>query len=354
MEEQLIFTDLFAGNPPAYEKAIANLAIDKSTAIPITPNRSKQFTFIDLFAGIGGFRKGLEALGGKCVFTCEKDKHAIDTYKANFDCSDHIIHNDITKLKGSDIPQYDILCAGFPCQSFSMAGFRKNKKTGLEVESKGALFFDLVRIIKETKPKAFILENVKNLLNHDKGNTFKAIKNTIENDLCYNIQYRVINSKHFVPQARERIFIIGFRDRNDFDFSKLQLPNSIFTLKEALEKNPNERYTLTDKGWNMAKAHKERHKLKGHGFGYRLLDINKPCLTLVATYSNPGSLYIQQKDRNPRRLTPLEYSRLMGFNSMNGNSFEFPENNNSAYKQFGNAVVPQVVEWIGRGIVEFI
>lgn len=311
------------------------------------------FKFIDLFAGIGGFRIGLEKCGGKCVFSCEKDINAITTYKANFDCSNHIIHNDITKLKGGEIPEYDILCAGFPCQSFSMASYRKNKKSGLEVNGKGALFFDLARIIGETRPKVFILENVKNLLNHDKGNTFKIIKDILENQLNYNIQYRVINSKYFVPQARERIFIVGFKNKNGFDFNKLELPNNNYILKDILDKRPNDKYTLTDKFWEIAQKHKEKHKKLGHGFGYRFLNINKPCLTLLSTYYAPASLFIEQENKNPRRLTPLECSKIMGFN-FNNNLFKLPSNDILAYKQLGNAVVPQIIEWIGREIVKFI
>ena len=312
------------------------------------------FTFIDLFSGIGGFRKGLESCGGTCVFSCEKDKKAIETYKANFDCSNHIIHNDITKLNSIDIPPYDVLCAGFPCQSFSMAGMRKNKKTGLEVEGKGTLFFELARIIEETQPKAFILENVKNLLHHDKGKTFITIKNVLENKLNYNIQYRIINSKYFVPQARERIFIIGFREKNNFDFNSLELPKEEYKLKDILEDNVDKSYTLTDNFWQIAKNHKEKHKLNGNGFGYRLLDINKPCLTLLATYDIPASIFIPQENDKPRKLTPLECSKIMGFNFQQSKHFKQIVENKYAYKQFGNAVVPQIVEWIGREIIKYI
>lgn len=315
---------------------------------------SKQFTFIDLFSGIGGFRKGLEACGGKCVFSCEKDKYAVETYKINFDCSNHIIHNDITTLTGNNIPKYDILCAGFPCQSFSIAGYRKNKKTGLEVEGKGTLFFELARIIRETQPKAFILENVKNLLNHDRGNTFRIIKSILEYDLKYNIQYKVINTKHFVPQARERIFIIGFKDKNDFDINKLQLPNHEYILKDVLETNVDKEFTLDDNYWKIAQNHKAKHKAKGHGFGYRILDINKPCLTLLATYDVPASLFIAQENSNPRKLTPLECSRIMGFNFNQNKEFIFNLPKNRIYKQLGNAVVPQIIEFLGKEIIKFI
>jgi len=317
-----------------------------------------QFTFIDLFSGIGGFRMGLEACGGKCVFSCEKDKYAINTYKANFDCSDHIIHNDITKLDGSEIPSYDVLCAGFPCQSFSIAiQGRKDIPNGLNVKGKGTLFFELARIIKETQPKCFILENVKNLLRHDGGNTFKVIRNILENELGYNIQYRVINSKHFVPQARERIFIVGFKEKNSFDFNKLELPNKEYKLKDILETNIiNDTYTLSDRRWSTLQRRKEKYqRLYGNdGFSYKIADINKPAKTLCAKYQGNGDILIYQNNKNPRKLTPVECSRVMGFNFNLSKEFIIPVSKSQAYKQFGNAVVPQVVEWVGSEIRRFI
>ncbi len=321
---------------------------------------SHSFKFIDLFAGIGGFRMGLEACGGKCVFTCEKDKYAIKTYGANFDCTNHIIHNDITQLKGTEIPEYDILCAGFPCQSFSIAiQGRKDIPHGLNVKGKGTLFFELARIIKETQPKAFILENVKNLLNHDKRNTFKVIKNILENELNYNIQYRVINSKYFVPQARERIFIVGFKEKNDFDFNKLEFPNNDYVLKDILEnyiKPDEDTYTLSNRRWQTLQRRKEKYQaLYGNdGFSYKIANINKPAKTLCAKYQGNGDILIQQKNKNPRKLTPLECSKIMGFNFKQQKEFIIPVSKSQAYKQFGNAVVPQVVEWIGKEIIKFI
>jgi len=320
-----------------------------------------QFTFIDLFAGIGGFRIGLENCGGKCVFSCEKDKSAIQTYEANFDCSNHIIHNDITKLNGDEIPSYDVLCAGFPCQSFSVLGMGRNKslnnKMGLESVGKGTLFFDLARIIKETQPKCFILENVKNLLKHDKGKTFKIIRNILENELGYNIQYRIINSNHFVPQSRERIFIVGFKEKNNFDFDKMQLPNNDYVLKDVLERKSNfDEYTISDKLFSCYK--KQHQKFLSMGFktefALRYLNINQKCFTLCCECGYNGNMLLKQNNKNPRHLTPLECSRLMGFNKIDGNDFKMLQCKTRAYKQYGNAVVPQVVEWIGKEIRKFI
>lgn len=316
-----------------------------------------QFKFIDLFSGIGGFRIGLEKCGGKCVFSCEKDKYAITTYKANFDCSNHMIHNDITQLNGDEIPPYDVLCAGFPCQSFSILSqgtFHKlNKKTGLEAEGKGTLFFELARIIKETQPKCFILENVKNLLRHDKGNTFKIIKSILEDDLKYNIQYRVINSKYFVPQARERIFIVGFKEKNGFDFDKLELPNNEYVLKDVLECKDVDKYTISDRLYDFYKTKSQRFIERGYksNFALRFLDVNKKCFTLCCSCGQDGNMLLKQDNKNPRHLSPLECSRLMGFNKIGCDDFKMPQCKTRAYRQYGNAVVPEVVEWVGRAII---
>lgn len=323
---------------------------------------SHSFKFIDLFSGIGGFRMGLEACGGECVFSCEKDKYAIETYKANFDCKNHTIHNDIAQLKGEDIPEYDILCAGFPCQSFSILGQGKlkslNKKTGLEAEGRGTLFFELARIIKETQPKAFILENVKNLIHHDKGNTFKIIKDILENDLKYNIQYRIINSKHFVPQARERIFIIGFKDKNNFDFNSIILPNVEYKLSDIIENKDKDfsKYTISDKKWKHCQIRKERNLSLYHGvgFSYHIADLDKPARTLIAGYWRGADILIEQKNKNPRMLTINECSKIMGFNFNKEKDFKFNVSMTQTYKQLGNAVVPQVVEFIGKEIIKFI
>lgn len=348
----------------------------------------KEFTFIDLFAGIGGFRKGLEACGGKCVFTCEKNKYAMQTYRANYGYANDNIniekHNpkipandnntpifnhhkywdDITTLNEKTVPNHDILCAGFPCQSFSLAGIPSNKfhknKTGLFAEGKGNLFFDVVRIINEKKPKAFILENVKNLLSHDNGRTFEIIKIFLKQYLKYHIQWRVIDSKYFVPQSRKRIIIVGFREKNNFDFNKLLLPtnNNNLILKNILENNKtvDEKYTLSNKRFSFLKVHKEKHKKAGNGFGYRIADLNKPFGTLCASYGASSSTFISQEElnKNPRKLTPRECSRLMGFDGKNRRKFKIIVSDSKAYKQFGNAVVPQVIEWIGRGVGKFI
>lgn len=327
-------------------------------------NGKSQFTFIDLFAGIGGFRRGLEACGGKCVFSCEKDKFARMTYEANYPCGDeygHSFWDDITTLDAKTVPDHDVLCAGFPCQSFSIAGIAINKHygntTGLSVEGKGNLFFDVVRIINEKRPKVFILENVKNLLSHNGGKTFETIRIFLEQYLKYHVQWRVIDARHFVPQSRKRVIIVGFRDETDFDFDALKLPaNDNGVVKDILENanSVDEKYTFSNKTWGKILAHKEKHRKAGNGFGYRIIDINKPAYTLCASYLSSNDQCIEQRGKNPRRFTPLECSRVMGFNSPQGNSFKIVVSNSQAYKQFGNAVVPQVVEWVGRGIKDFI
>jgi DNA (cytosine-5)-methyltransferase 1 len=338
------------------------------------------FTFIDLFAGIGGLRRGFEPLGGRCVFTSEWDEYAQKTYLANFAC-EHPINGDITKIDASEIPAHDLLLAGFPCQPFSIAGVSKknalNRPHGFRCETQGTLFFDVARIIEHHKPKAFVLENVKNLVNHDKGRTFEVIHTTLRDDLGYQVQWKVVNAKSWVPQHRERIFIVGFREKNDFSFDDMVIPDPLRGPKlesilhpedgTEIEQKPftegplarvNAKYTLSTHLWTYLKDYAEKHRAKGNGFGYGLFGPADIARTLSARYYKDGSeILIRQGRGNPRRLTPRECARLMGFDRPGQTPFVIPVSDTRAYKQFGNAVVVPVVEavahnigpWIGAG-----
>lgn len=338
------------------------------------------FKFIDLFAGIGGLRRGFESLGGKCVFTSEWDKYAQQTYKANYLC-EHEVAGDITQIEAKDIPKHDVLLAGFPCQPFSIAGVSKknslNHPHGFRCEAQGTLFFDVARIIEYHKPKTFLLENVKNLVSHDKGNTFKVIHKTLTEELGYQVHCRVIDAKSWVPQHRERIFIVGFLQENDFSFENFVQPDSMDAPRlgnilhtEDGSETFNEqnrkfldgegkvlpKYTLSDKLWNYLQAYAEKHRKKGNGFGYSLVDHNDITRTLSARYYKDGSeiLVKQHGRRNPRRLTPRECARLMGFDEPTESRFVIPVSDIQAYKQFGNAVVVPVVEAIARHMIPWI
>ncbi|MBN4081165.1 DNA (cytosine-5-)-methyltransferase [Caldithrix abyssi] len=336
-----------------------------------------KFRFIDLFAGIGGLRIGFEAIGGKCVFTSEWDLACRKTYQANFSC-DHPVEGDITKIEEENIPEHDVLVAGFPCQPFSIAGVSKKKSLGQEhgfrCDTQGTLFFDVARIIAYHRPAVFLLENVKNLISHNKGNTFRIIRNTLEKELGYYIDWRVINAKGFVPQNRERIFIVGFRKESGFDFSKLDvpLPENGPKLKSILhpqdgsefEEPPftiggkgkvNPKYTLSDHLWGYLKKYAAKHRAKGNGFGYGLFGVEDVARTLSARYYKDGSeILIKQRGKNPRRLTPRECARLMGFDGKNRPFIEIPVSDTQAYKQFGNSVVVPVVEAIATFMRPYI
>ena len=336
-----------------------------------------QFTFIDLFAGIGGLRKGFESIGGECIFTSEWDKYSQLTYKANFP-STHEIFGDIKKIDVKDIPSHDVLLAGFPCQPFSIAGVSKKnslkKSHGFRCEAQGTLFFDVARIIEYHQPKAFLLENVKNLVSHDKGNTFKIIYKTLTKELGYQVDFKVINGKSFVPQNRERIYIAGFKNKNNFDFKNIELPeismgpklSSILHEYENLEEvedrflsenrsHISEKYTLSTKLWNYLQMYAERHRARGNGFGFGLCEGNNVARTLSARYYKDGSeILIKQKNKNPRRLTPRQCSRLMGFDNSFESNFKIPVSDTQAYKQFGNSVVVPVIEKIALQMKPYI
>ena len=312
-----------------------------------------EFTFIDLFAGIGGFRIALESLGGKCVFSSEWNKFSRITYSENFGqepCGD------ITKIDENSIPDHDILSAGFPCQPFSIAGVSKKnslgKPHGFLDKLQGNLFFDIARIIKAKRPKAFILENVKNLIHHDKGKTFHIIMNTLTNELGYIVFWKVIDASSFVPQHRERIIIVGFR--SDMDYSKFVFPENHknrLDLLSILDERADSKYTLTDKMWEYLQDYAEKHRKKGNGFGYGLIDPKKEKITrtLSARYYKDGSeILIYQEGKPPRRLTPEECRRLMGFPE----GFKIPVSDAQAYRQFGNAVVPEVIKTVAANVIK--
>jgi DNA (cytosine-5)-methyltransferase 1 len=331
------------------------------------PERPARFRFIDLFAGIGGLRVGFENIGGKCVFTSEWDKYASETYRRNFPADpEHVFAGDIREYtKDEDalarIPTHDVLLAGFPCQPFSIAGVSKKnalgRPHGFLDATQGTLFFDVARIIQHHQPKAFLLENVKNLQRHDKGRTFETIMNVLVNELGYKIETRILSAKPWVPQGRERIFIVGFRDHGaGFSFDDVAIPEGKApTLGSILEPAVDAKYTLTPRLWEYLQGYKKKHEAKGNGFGFGLFGPGDVTRTLSARYYKDGSeiLVDQGKGKRPRRLTPKECARLMGFERGN-RSWEIPVSDTQAYKQFGNAVVVPVVEAIAEAMSRWL
>ncbi len=316
-------------------------------------NYEGAFRFVDLFAGIGGLRIPFEEdLGGQCVFTSEWDRFARDTYAANFpESKDHIFAGDIRPFADMPerIPKHDVLLAGFPCQPFSIAGVSKKnslgKPHGFMCDTQGTLFYDIAKIISYHRPPAFLLENVKNLKRHDGGRTFATIMHVLENELKYEVHTRVINSDSWVPQKRERIFIVGFSKPSSFNFDDIVTPASAApTLGVILENDVSEKYTLTDKLWNYLQKYKKKHQKAGNGFGYSLFGKDDVARTLSARYYKDGSeILIEQKGKRPRRLIPRECARLMGFDKLGESKFDIPVSDTQAYRQFGNAVVVPVV-----------
>ena len=326
------------------------------------------FTFIDLFAGIGGMRMGFEAAGGKCVFTSEWNPYSQKTYRANFPLDDHEIAGDITKIDEKTIPRHDVLVAGFPCQPFSIAGVSKKnalkRPHGFDCDTQGTLFFDIERILDHHRPKAFLLENVKNLVSHDGGRTFAVIMDVLERKLGYHVTWRVIDAKAWVPQHRERTFIVGFREKNDFSIRDLILPDvkngpKLSNILHGRNDKPeghyvtedgvSSKYTLTQHLWTYLQNYAEKHRKAGNGFGFGLVGPEETARTLSARYYKDGSeILIKQKAKQPRRLTPRECARLMGFDRPSRKLFQIPVSDTQAYKQFGNAVVVPVVEHIAK------
>lgn len=304
--------------------------------------------FIDLFCGIGGFRIAFEKAGCKCVFSSDWDKYSQQTYKANFGEQPH---GDIHSVAVKDIPPFDILCAGFPCQPFSLAGVSKKnslgRKHGFEDEKQGNLFFSISDILSVHNPRAFVLENVKNLQSHDGGRTFNIIYRTLTEELGYHVYYKIIDARSFVPQHRERIFIVGFKPDRYFEFPVL--PKNGPKLASILDPNVPEKYTLTDHLWEYLQNYARKHREAGHGFGFGLVSGSDVARTLSARYHKDGSeILISQGDgANPRRLTPRECCRLMGY----PDSFIIPVSDTQAYRQFGNSVVMPVVASIAKEVV---
>lgn len=334
------------------------------------------FSFIDLFAGIGGIRLGFEAHGGKCVFTSEWNDFSKKTYIENYG-DRHPFIGDIVPFPAENVPDHDVLLGGFPCQPFSLAGVSKKNSLGrphgFECTTQGTLFFDVARIIATKRPKAFLLENVKNLLSHDKGNTFNVILKTLKDDLGYDVHYKIIDGKHFTPQHRERIIIVGFRDKTGFSWNDLQLPTERPCLGSILHKTDGSepmlpwdenrffdhkqqtvqsKYTLTPKLWVYLQAYAEKHRAAGNGFGFGMAYPDGITRTLSARYYKDGSeiLVYQGKNKRPRRLTPRECARLMGF----PDTFKIPVSDTQAYRQFGNSVVMPVMREVASIMVPHI
>lgn len=377
-----------------------------SSMLPPKPrnNRKTSFRFIDLFAGIGGIRRGFEAVDGECVFTSEWNKYAIQTYKANF-CSNsenHVFNEDIRDVTLSnrhDISEdeayrhiekvmldHDVLLAGFPCQPFSLAGVSKKnslgRSHGFECKTQGTLFFDVARIIKVKQPAAFILENVKNLKSHDKGRTFEVIIETLEElgywiadmDSCGADDPKIIDGQYFVPQHRERIVLVGFRKdlgvHNGFTLKAIKryFPKDRPLFSDILDEDVDEKYILTPGLWEYLYEYAKKHQARGNGFGYGLVNPDNPnavARTLSARYHKDGSEILvdrgwdmdlgeknfrdrENQKRRPRRLTPRECARLMGFDRPGATSFVIPVSNTQAYRQFGNSVVVPVFEAVAK------
>ena len=325
------------------------------------------FSFIDLFAGIGGLRLAAESIGGHCVFTSEWDSYAQKVYEANFK-DNRPPEGDIQKIDADEIPEHDLLLAGFPCQPFSIAGVSKanalGRKHGFEHETQGNLFYDVARVIAHHRPAAFMLENVKNLVSHDRGRTFSVIRQTLAEELGYHIDFRVIEARHFLPQRRPRIVIVGFKEPTAFSFENLELPEKDqVTMKDILhpedgteapegnytvgpDAKVSDKYILTDKLWDYLQRYKEKHGAAGNGFGFGLVGPDDIARTLSARYYKDGSEILVDRGpgENPRRLTPRECARLMGY----PDTFNIPVSDTRAYKAFGNSVAVPVFKAVAQ------
>lgn len=335
--------------------------IEQTASSRMATRPHSKFRFIDLFAGIGGLRLGFEAIGGRCVFTSEWDRWSNETYRKNFaDGDDHVMVGDIRPYGENPalIPEHDVLLAGFPCQPFSLAGVSKKNSLGrahgFADATQGNLFFEIESILRHHRPAAFLLENVKHLQRHDKGNTFAVIRHTLEKKLNYKIDFRVISSEPWVPQKRERIFIAGFRKDVAFsfdDFDRMIPDPSTWPKLGSILSSHNEidaKYTLTPRLWDYLQAYRTKHEKAGNGFGYSLFGPMDVTRTLSARYYKDGSeVLIAQAGTRPRRLTPTECARLMGFEH-GGRQWHIPVSDMQGYRQFGNAVVVPVVEAVAR------
>ena len=312
-------------------------------------------TFIDLFAGIGGMRLAYEKAGGRCVYSNEWNKFSAQTYEANYG---EVPDGDITQVNAQEIPDHDILVAGFPCQPFSIAGVSKKqslgRETGFKDKTQGTLFFDVCRVIEAKRPKAFMLENVKNLKSHDKGRTFKVIMEALD-ELDYEVFHAVLDGQAYVPQHRERIILVGFDRKRfgadiDFEFA-LRPPKRKPVLGDILEEEVDDKYTLTDRLWSYLQGYAAKHKAAGNGFGFGMAKLDGVTRTLSARYYKDGSeILIAQEGANPRRLTPRECARLQGFPE----SFVIPVSDTQAYRQFGNSVVVPLMTDVARLVVKMV
>lgn len=361
--------------PVMLEPALRRM-LDMPAVMQTVTDKQHSFRFIDLFAGVGGIRLGFEAHGGRCVFTSEWNSFSKKTYVENFG-DKHMFVGDIVPFPASDVPDHDVLLGGFPCQPFSIAGVSKKNSLGrphgFQCTTQGTLFFDVARIIEEKRPKAFLLENVKNLLSHDRGNTFKVILQTLRDELGYDVHYKVIDGRHFTPQHRERIIIVGFRNPTGFSWDDLKLPEEGPRLGSILHRldgtepilpwDGNQyfdhdkmlvqaRYTLTEKMWAYLQKYAQKHKAAGNGFGFGMAYPDSVTRTLSARYYKDGSeiLVWQGTRKQPRRLTPRECARLMGF----PDTFRIPVSDTQAYRQFGNSVVMPVMREVARIMVPHV
>ena len=357
---------------------IQELALNQllANSIADSPTRKRgqhkpAFRFIDLFAGVGGTRLGFESIGGQCIWTSEWDRFSQKTYAENFG-SDHPLHGDIRTAEAETIPEFDLLVGGFPCQPFSIAGVSKKNSLGtphgFECKTQGTLFFEIARILAHHRPAAFVLENVKNLVGHRGGETFKVIRETLSDELGYEVHYRVINAAHFVPQHRERVFIVGFREQTKFSFDDVVIPSNEThkpTLADILHPQDgsevaeppfttgpkariNSKYTLSAHLWDYLQRYAEKHRARGNGFGFGLVGPDDIARTLSARYYKDGSeILIRRGPRSiPRRLTPRECARLMGF----PDDYKIKVSDTQAYRQFGNSVVVPVVAAIASAM----
>jgi DNA (cytosine-5)-methyltransferase 1 len=348
-------------------KSVIELLRMQVAARSAESSQPPSFTFVDLFAGIGGLRKAMESTGGRCVFTSEWDRFAQQTYLANFP-DNRPIAGDIREVDAEHIPEHDVLVAGFPCQPFSIAGVSKKNALGrlhgFLDETQGTLFFDVLRILMNHRPAAFLLENVKNLKSHDKGKTFGVIKRKLTEELGYTLHTMIIDAAHFVPQHRERIVMVGFREPRGFSWEDLHLPvrghrrmRDILHPEDGTETpeghftvgpdaRVNDKYTLTNKLWAYLQGYADKHKAAGNGFGFGLVEEDSIARTLSARYYKDGSeiLVSRGAGNNPRRLTPRECARLMGY----GEDFRIPVSDTQAYKQFGNSVAVPVFAEVAR------
>lgn len=327
------------------------------------------FRTIDLFVGIGGIRRGFASAGGHAVFSSEWNEFSARTYRTNYGFAETMA-GDITQVDANDIPDCDVVLAGFPCQPFSLAGVSKKRslgrETGFRDKTQGTLFFDVARIIAAKRPAAFLLENVKNLTSHDRGRTFKVILDALQNELGYEVHWKVVDGQHFVPQHRERIYIVGFRSKTDFTWDDLKYPDHQPVLADILHKTDGtepylpwdgekyfdfehnkvqDKYTLTPRLWQYLQDYKKKHEALGHGFGYGLVTPDMVSRTLSARYHKDGSeILVAQGDERPRRLTPRECARLMGY----PDELRIPVSDTQAYRQFGNSVVVPAIAEVAR------